>query len=129
MTRTELPPARSVLVTGSSGLIGRQVVARLGAEGDEVETVVALDRRTVAATDRLPGVHYATGDVRDPDLADLLVEHGVDTVVHLAAVVTPGGDSTRELEYSIDVDGTENVLACARRAGATQLVCRSIQPR
>lgn len=125
MTRTALPPARSVLVTGSSGLIGRRVVADLGAGTGEVETVVALDRLDVAPADRLPGVHYATGDVRDPDLGDLMAEQAVDTVVHLAAVVTPGGDSTRELEYSIDVGGTENVLACARRAGVSQLVYTS----
>ncbi|NIR41945.1 MAG: epimerase, partial [Actinobacteria bacterium] len=47
--------------------------------------------------------------VRDPALEGVLRDHAVDTVVHLAAIVTPGPDSSRELEYSIDVLGTENV--------------------
>jgi UDP-glucose 4-epimerase len=122
---SELPPARSVLVTGASGLIGRQLVARLAAEPDGAPTLVALDLREVPEPDRLPGVEYATGDIRDPALEKTLRIHGVDTVVHLAAVVTPGKDSSRELEYSIDVLGTENVLGCALAAGVRQLVYTS----
>jgi UDP-glucose 4-epimerase len=36
-------------------------------------------------------------------------------VVHLASIVTPGKKSNREFEYSVDVDGTRNLLeACLR---------------
>ena len=33
--------------------------------------------------------------------------------MHLASIVTPGKDSNREFEYSVDVQGTENVLTPA----------------
>jgi UDP-glucose 4-epimerase len=74
---------------------------------------------------RLAGVHYAEADVRDPGLAALLRSHGADTVVHLAAIVSPGPDSTRELEYSIDVEGSRNVLRAALETGVRHLLYTS----
>jgi UDP-glucose 4-epimerase len=118
-------PARSVLVTGASGLIGHQVVALLAADRGELETIVAMDLRPVPDQDRIAGVNYLTGDIRDPKLADELSGNEIDTVVHLAAVVTPGKDSSRDLEYSIDVLGTKNVLDCALRTGVTHLIYTS----
>ncbi len=117
--------ARSVLVTGASGLVGRQVVSRLAREPEAVRHVVALDLHEPSAEDRLPQVAYEKGDIRDPALADVLSRHDVDAVVHLAAVVTPGPHSSRELEYSIDVDGTRNVLGACLRNEVRQLVYTS----
>ncbi len=115
---------RSVAITGASGLVGRQVVALLAA-APEVETVVALDLREPEPADRLPGVVYAQCDVRDPAIVKQLEAHRVDAVVHLAAVVTPGPESTRQLEYEIDVLGTRNVAQACLDAGVSQLVYTS----
>lgn len=117
--------ARSVLVTGASGLVGRQVVARLAREPGAVGRIVALDLRETPAADRQPGVVYEAGDVRDPGLDKHLERHAVDTVVHLAAVVTAGPESSRELEYSIDVLGTRNVIEACVHAGVRHLVYTS----
>jgi UDP-glucose 4-epimerase len=118
-------PARSVLVTGASGLVGRQVVAQLAQEPGCVEQIVALDLREPPPELRRGGVTYLAGDIRDPELRKTLEAHGTDALVHLAAVVTPGGGSTRELEYAIDVLGTENVVEACLGAGVRQLVYTS----
>ncbi len=117
--------ARSVLVTGGSGFIGSQFVAALAADRGDVETLVSLDVRHVEDSERLPDVVYATGDIRGPEVAELLREHSVDTVVHLAAIVTPGKETSRELLYSIDVGGTENVLAACLAAGVGHFIVTS----
>jgi len=117
--------ARAVAVTGASGLVGRQVVACLAAEAATVETVLALDLRVPPAAERLADVVYQTGDIRDPELAKTFEAHGIDTVVHLAAVVTPGRESSREREYAIDVLGTENVARACVAAGVRRLVYTS----
>ncbi len=114
---------RSVLVTGAGGYLGRQLIEALTAAG--VTTIVAFDVRDEPLAHRVDGVVYRAADVRDPALGDLLREHAVDCVVHLAAIVNPGKGSSRELEHSIDVGGTENVLRACIDAGVGQLVVTS----
>jgi UDP-glucose 4-epimerase len=112
-----------VLVTGAGGYLGRQLIEALAAA--DVTTVIALDVRNEPVEDRVGGVVYRTGDVRDPTLTDLLRDHAVDSVVHLAAVVNPGKGDSREREHSIDVLGTENVVRACIDAGVGQLVVTS----
>ncbi|HQZ33053.1 MAG TPA: SDR family oxidoreductase [Ilumatobacteraceae bacterium] len=116
---------RSVLVTGASGYIGRQLVAALAAERGSIRALVAVDVREVPADDRLGHVVYRSGDVRDSELLSILREFDVDCVVHLAAIVTPGPNSSREFEYSVDVLGTQNVIDCCVEAGVRQLIVTS----
>lgn len=122
---TEGGDARCALVTGACGLVGRQVVRRLASGDEGVDRVVAFDLREPPAEERHDGVVYEKGDIREPGLGAILERHGVDTVVHLAAVVTPGPHSTRELEYSIDVEGTRHVADACIEAGVRQLVYTS----
>ena len=117
--------SRSVLITGGSGYLGSQLVAELAADRGDVETLVSLDLRSVPEADRLPGVVYEAGDIREPVIADLLHRHGVDTVVHLAAIVTPGKHDSREFLHSIDVGGTENVVSACLEAGVRRLIVTS----
>ena len=102
-----------MLVTGAGGYLGSQVVAALAGGAIPVGQVVAMDVREVPREGRCAGVDYVALDVRSPALVDLFQRCKPDTVVHLASIVTPGRNSTREFEYSVDVGGTENVLqAC-----------------
>ena len=117
--------ARSVLVTGGSGYLGSQLVAQLAADRGDLEALVSLDLRPVPEAERLPGVVYEAGDIREPVIADLLRRHRVDTVVHLAAIVTPGKHDTREFLHSIDVGGTENVVAACLETGVRRFIVTS----
>jgi len=120
-----LSGSRSVLVTGGSGYIGSQLVADLASNRGELETIVSLDLRPVPEDRRLDGVHYRTGDIRDPGISEAFRSHAVDTVVHLAAIVTPGKDSSREFEYSIDVLGARNVIDHCLATGVRKLIVTS----
>lgn len=114
-----------ILVTGASGYLGRQVVAHLAdpALANRPACVVAHDIR--ASSERLSGVVYEEADIRDPGLADAIARHGIDTVVHLASIVTPGKGSRRDFEYDVDVNGTRNVLQACVRHGVRRIVVSS----
>ena len=116
---------RSVLVTGAGGYLGSQLLPALKEKGDEIGRIVAVDVRETPAERRLAGVDYRIMDVRSADLAGLFEEAAPEVVVHLASIVTPGKDSTREFEYSVDVLGTENVLNACLAAGVKKIVVTS----
>lgn len=113
---------RKVLITGAAGYLGVRLVQRLQSRDDW--QVVASDVRRVPEAERLDGVVYRAVDVRDGAQVDEAV-HGAHTVVHLAAIVTPGKKSRRDFEYAVDVGGTENVLAACLRHGVRRLIVTS----
>ena len=100
-----------MLVTGSSGYVGAQVLDALAGRSDL--RVVGVDVR--APQLRRDGVLYEQCDIRDDALNAIVARHAPAVVVHLACIVTPGSGSSRAFEYSVDVDGTRNLLeACVR---------------
>jgi len=113
-----------VLVTGAAGYLGSQLLAAL-ARTPPSGGVVAVDVRDFPAERRLPGIDYCTADVRSPELEALFRSKRPRIVVHLASIVTPGKDSNREFEYSVDVLGTENVLKACLAAGVEKIVVTS----
>lgn len=87
-----------ILVTGSSGLIGRALVDTLRSRGHHVEGLDARDE----------GSWF--GDVRDPDRVARAVE-GCSGVVHLAAMSRVAwGEDEPDLCRAINVGGVRNVL-------------------
>jgi UDP-glucose 4-epimerase len=48
-----------------------------------------------------------------------------EVVVHLASIVTPGKDSSRERERAVDVDGTRHVLDACLARGVRRIVVSS----
>jgi len=115
-----------VLVTGSSGFIGRHLVAALGARG---HWVAGLDKSEDCL--RAENVHLVC-DLLDGDrLKGLLAEIAPDAVIHLAARTDL--DEKKILSgYSANIDGVRNLvgaMAATPSVGrciftSSQLVCR-----
>lgn len=106
--------ARTVAVTGATGLVGRRLVDALRARGDAVVALVrGAPRREVP-----PGVEQRAWAAGDPS-ADL---RGVDAVVNLAGAPLAGGRWTparkQELERS-RILGTRAVVEGIRAAGGS----------
>lgn len=115
----------AVLVTGSSGYLGAQLLAELAARvrNGTLAAAVGADVRDPAAVP--DGAQFVRHDVRDAGLDAILRTHQIGVVVHLAAIVTPPAGSTRDFEYAVEVGGTRRVLDACTAAGVQRLVVTS----
>lgn len=107
-----------VVVTGAASHLGRVLLPRLRAAG---WSVTGLDR--AAPPPDGADIPWIRADVRDPELARHL--RGADAVVHLAFAVQRrdlGRRATRAHMRSVNVEGSANVFAAARAAGAAHIV-------
>lgn len=102
---------RRVLVTGTSGLLGRAVAQLLQDRGFLVRT---LQRRPVESQ-----WESLQGSVVDPDVAARAVA-GVDAVVHLAAKVSFAGDWSDFV--STNIVGTRQLMSAAQHEGVRDFV-------
>ena len=112
--------ASPVVVTGGAGLVGREVVRLLVAEG--CRDIRIVDLQSVAVPLGEP-VRAHRLDLRCDDLAPAFT--GAETVFHLAACQyhSPLAPTTYGLPFaSVNVEGTRRTLAAARQAGATTFV-------
>lgn len=101
-----------VVVSGAAGLLGRHVVAALGAAGHRVRGV------------DLPGRGADHGaDLCDPDQAAAALA-GAGTIIHAAAIPRPTGTARQEL-FHINIQTTFNVLETAEAQGTARVVLAS----
>lgn len=113
---------RTVLVSGATGHLGAEVVARLKKRGHDVVALVH-DRMKIVANNgrRVRDVSVLRGDVCSASLGfdrERLAElaEPVGLIVHCAAVTDFGLPENRYTD--VNVDGTANVLGVARRWNA-----------
>jgi len=111
---------RRVLVTGGTGMVGRQVVALLARAGAVVRTA-SLDRLDV------PGAaEHRRGDLTDPAFCRAIVRD-VDAVCHLAGIKgSVAVTAARPASFLVPLlQMNTNLLEAARRAGVRRLVYTS----
>jgi nucleoside-diphosphate-sugar epimerase len=122
-----MPATRTtVLVTGSTGLLGRHVVRELADAGHRV---IGLDRDEDEATGHVAMcLHCDLADDesvrRAFDLVRERTEGPIPSLVHLAAYYDFSGDES-PLYDQVTVEGTRRVLRGAQRVGVGQFVFSS----
>lgn len=119
-----------MLLTGGSGFIGREVLARLRERGDRV---TVLDLAPVPAPfDEDPGVDRIAGDLTTDEPYRVLEERldrdpePPTAIVHLAAVTSVLGSKERpEATFRLNVACTQRLLELARTRGIAVFVLAS----
>jgi len=100
-----------ILVTGGTGYVGSRLVRKLIEQEKDVRLLV---RDPVAARKEFPhGVAFARGDVTAPETLPAALA-GVETVIHLVAIIRERGDSTFE---KVNYQGTVAIVDAEKTAG------------
>ncbi len=102
-----------VLITGANGEVGHGLVAHLSAQPD-APALVTLDLR---ATDNHmpPNVKRVfVGDILDQELLTQIAnEYEIDSIFHLAALLSTSAEHNPALGHDVNVQGTVNLLELA----------------
>jgi dihydroflavonol-4-reductase len=109
------------LVTGATGHIGNVLVRKLLDAGQSVRALILPGEDTLPLRD-LP-VEQVSGDVLDPQSLGKAM-NGVNRVFHLAGIISilPGRN---DLLRRVNVEGTKNIVAEAKRSGVQRLIYTS----
>ncbi len=114
-----------VLVTGAAGQIGTELVQALREKYSDA-VVAASDIRT-GDPSLEDGGPFITLDVTRPEaVARCVSEHEVDTIFHLAAILSATAEDDPQAAYHVNMDGLHNVLEAARANGCAVFVPSSI---
>ncbi len=111
---------KRIMITGAAGQIGSELTAslrkRYGADNILVTDIVPPSG---PASEAGP---FAVLDVTDrAGLATLLRRHRIDTVYHLAALLSATGEKVPQKAWDINIGGLYNVLEAGRELGLTRI--------
>jgi dTDP-glucose 4,6-dehydratase len=115
----------NILITGGAGFIGSNFIHLLLSKKDFSGKVINFDKLTYAGDlKNLEGLpesatsryHFVKGDINDEALfKQTLVDHDVDTIIHMAAESHVDRSIESPLEFiTTNVVGTYKVLQCAK---------------
>lgn len=108
----------NVAITGISGYMGQKLLSRLLQDPDI--KITGIDMKKVL----LPlGHQFYQFDVRNLKIKEILKEENIETIIHLAFLMPPF--KNKKLAYSINVEGTKNILNASSHTGIKKIIIPS----
>ena len=104
-----------ILVTGSTGFVGRHIVRELASRGKELKCLA----RTSSDLSMLKGlnVEICYGDVTNQGSLEVVLEN-VETVIHLVAIIRETRQATLE---GVNYLGVRNLVQAAKMSNVSQV--------
>jgi len=115
---------KKILVTGATGQIGSELVPELRKIHGNNNVIVGVHNRPT------PG-DLTSGPIEKVDVTDKqsieesVTKYNVDTIYHMAAILSAGGEKDPWLAWKVNMDGTYNVLETAREHNLVRVFCPS----
>ncbi|MBN2565192.1 MAG: NAD-dependent epimerase/dehydratase family protein [Candidatus Eisenbacteria bacterium] len=114
-----------ILVTGALGQIGSELTVELRRRYGQ-ESVIASDLKSPPKDATRGSGLFEQADVTDAEkLAALCRKHRIDTIVHLAAILSASGEQNPIRAWQVNMTGLINALEVVRELGLTQVLCPS----
>lgn len=101
-----------ILITGANGEVGHGLIRQIHAQKDL--PIIVLDVRGLDAVMNQYVDTTIVGDILDSSLLDMLTsEYEIDTIYHLAALLSTHSEFRPESAHRVNVQGTINLLQLA----------------
>jgi nucleoside-diphosphate-sugar epimerase len=112
---------KKILVTGAVGQIGSELTLALR-ERYGSENVVAAGHRTAPRPALRDSGPFEIVDVTvRKDVDRVVVDRGIDTIYHLAAILSARGEENPSLAWKVNIDGLVTVLEVSRERSVSRV--------
>jgi len=111
---------KKIMLTGAAGQIGTELSVALRQKYG-ADNVLATDIIEPAAAIKNSGP-FELLDVTKRDALDRVIhKHRIDTVYHMAAILSATGEKKPQLAWDVNMNGTYNILESARELGLARI--------
>jgi len=109
---------KKILVIGATGQIGSELTLELRKRYGE-NNVVATGHKRKPDENLLKSGPFEYIDVTNREsIEEIMKEYDIDTIFHLAAILSAVGEENPQLTWHVNVDGLYNILEVARKYAA-----------
>ena len=114
-----------ILVTGALGQIGSELTEELRKRYGR-DNVVASDIRSDKSSPVVTEGPWTELDVTDAEAVEkTIIENRIDSVFHMAAILSATGEKNPQLCWKVNMDGTLNILEAARKNDLARIIIPS----
>ncbi len=107
---------KKILVTGSTGQIGSELSIELRRKYGSKNVVTAGHRRQL--DEKLKSGPFEYIDVTDKgSIEKIIKEHDINTIYHLAAILSATGEKDPKLAWNVNMTGLYNILEISKERG------------
>ena len=114
-----------VLVTGACGQIGSELTLALRARHGNDNVVATGHRTEPSETLRASGPFEFIDVTKRETLEEVVERYDIDTIYHLAALLSVVGEERPQLAWDVNVNGLYNVLEVVRERELVRVFCPS----
>jgi nucleoside-diphosphate-sugar epimerase len=119
------PDMKRILVTGACGQIGSELTLALR-EKHGGDNVIATGRKTKPSEALRNSGPFEFIDVtRRETLEEVVSKYEIDTIYHMAAILSAVGEEKPLLAWDVNINGLHNVLEVTRERELLQVFCPS----
>jgi nucleoside-diphosphate-sugar epimerase len=116
---------KKILVTGAVGQIGSELTLELRKKYG-ADNVIATGRKTKPSKELEESGPFHFIDVNNADeVEELIKKYDIDSIVHMAAILSATGENNPMLCWNVNINGTINILELARKYNMTRVIVPS----